>query len=490
MTEEKQEKKKRGIIWRTFKWTGLSILILLILLALFVEAPKKLVILLLIILAAFTALPRPARKWFWLGVGTVALVYIIWAFLPENHEGWRPYTFDDELAAFEARYAIPDEENAALVYDEIFKTLDTDSNQPEFFIKSKPSSKDGTWLSKDRPETAEWLKGHKGTIEKLLKAAKKDKCIFHPIGANIITPSQYIKNVPKIRQSTFLILSAANNDMAEGRTDAAIEKYISILNIANHLYQQPVLLYYQMVGLERLGLQHLNRYLIEGQPTEAQMKLISNSIKNLRDNWGSDLSNILDLEKLYAKNMLSGMYYEINPQGKTRFSRGSLALTNGQTRNDTYKRRKFAKLGTILGWLYLPSSPEKIGKFVDAGFEKHYAMTGPGFDWNTKPDQLKSRYELNYGYMVKLLTSLTYPAYYPIHETYQKHLTYRRGSRLLIAIKQYHNEHGTWPPDLDSIKSAAPAEAFIDPVTGNQLQYENHGERFSLYGETANIWPK
>ena len=161
MIEEKKEKKKKhGLVKRTFKWIGLGILILLILLALIFEAPKKLVILLLIILAAFTALPKPARKWFWLGVGALALVYIIWVFLPENNEGWRPYTFDEELAALEAKYAIPDEENAALGYDTIFETLDTDSNQPEFFLKTKPSSKDEPWLSKDHPETAEWLKGH------------------------------------------------------------------------------------------------------------------------------------------------------------------------------------------------------------------------------------------------------------------------------------------------------------------------------------------
>lgn len=488
--EQKQEKKKPGLFKIIFKYIGLSILVLLILLALVVEAPKKLVILLLIILAAFTALPRPARKWFWLGVGAVVLVLIIWIFLPENNEGWRPYTFDKELAALKARHEVPDEENAALIYYEIFETLDIESNQPEFFLKTKPSSKDELWLSKDHPETAEWLKSHQGTIEKLIKADKKDKCVFLPIGSDIITFSKLIEKVPKFRQCIFLLLSAANNDVAEGRSDAAIEKYLVILNIANHLYQQPTLVYYQMGVLERLGLQQLNRCIIEGRPTEAQLKLISNSIKNLQDNWGTDLSNILDLEKLYAKNMLSGMHYEINPQGKTRFSRGSIALTNGQIRNGTYTRRKFAKLGTILGWLYIPSSPEKIGKFVDAGFEKHYAMTRPDFDWNTKPGQLKSRYKLNYGYMVEFLTSLTYPVYFRIHEKYQRDLTYRRGSRLLIAIKQYHNEHNTWPPNLDSIKSAAPSEAFIDPVTGNPLEYENHGERFSLYGETTNVWPK
>ena len=485
-----EQKKKSVWARRIIKWIGLGLLTLVIILALIYQAPWKIITLLAIILAACTVLPKPARKWFWLSVGAVALVYIIWVFLPEDNEGWRPYTFDDELTILEAKYAIPDEENAGLVYDEIFETLDTDSNQPEFFVKSKPSSKDEPWLSKEHPETAEWLKGHQGTIEKLIQAGQKDKCIFLSIGADIITLNQHMKNLPKIRQCTYLLLSAANNDMAEGRTDSAIEKYLSILKIAHHLCQQPTLLYYQMGGLERLGLQQLNRYIFEGQPTEAQLKLISNSIKNLQNKWGSDLSNILDLEKLYAKNMLCGMHYEINPQGKTRFSRGSLALTLGQTRNGTYTRRKCAKLSTIFGWLYIPSSPEKIGKIVDTGFETHYTMTRPDFDWNTQPDQLQLRSKLNYGYIVEMMTSLTYPIYYRIHEIYQRHLTLRRGSRLLIAIKQYHNENKTWPPNLDSIKSAAPAEAFIDPVTGNPLQYENHGERFSLYGETANIWPK
>ena len=483
-------KRKPGLLGRIFRWISLSLLTILLILALIFQAPWKVITLLTVFLAACMLLPKRARIWFWLSVGAAVLVLIVWVFLPEDNEGWRPYTFDEEMAALKAKYAIPDEENAALVYNEIFQALDIDSNQPEFFLRTKPSSKDEPWLSKDHPETAEWFKGHKGTIEKLIQAGQKDKCIFLPMGSDNITLSQLMKNVPKIRQCTFLLLSAANNDVAEGRSDAAIEKYLVILNIANHLYQQPTLLYYQMGVLERLGLQQLNRYIIEGRPTEVQLELISNSIQNLNNNWGSDLSNILDLEKLYAKNMLSGMIYEINPQGKTRFSRGSLALTNGQIRNGTYTRRKCAKLGTIFAWLYVPSSPEKIGKFVDAGFEKHYAMTRPDFDWNTQHDQQQPRSILNYGYMVKLLTSLTYPVYYRIHETYQRHLTLRRGSRLLIAIKQYHNENNTWPPNLDSIKSAAPAEAFIDPVTGNQLQYENHGERFSLYGETANIWPK
>ena len=77
-----------------------------------------------------------------------------------------------------------------------------------------------------------------------------------------------------------------------------------------------------------------------------------------------------------------------------------------------------------------------------------------------------------------------------INELYLRHITTARGVYILIALRRYKNKTGRWPESLDAIKSAAPVEAFIDPVTGNPLKYENHGERFSLFGETANIWPK
>ena len=490
--EQKQEKKKPGLFKKILKWIGLSILTLLILLALFYEAPKKLVILLLIILAAFTALPKPARKWFWLSVSTVILILIVWIFLPEDNEGWRPYTFDEELAAMEAKHAIPDEENAATIYNELMENHTGKELQPDFLNRELDNmTLKEQWTSKEQPELAQWLQEQQDIMDRLLQAARKDKCQLKINIQPVVTDKLEVNRYPVLRGGGCLLIRAGNNDMAEGRIDQALEKYFCALRIANHLFQQQKMLDF-MVGssIEDLTLRQLNRFVIEGRPTAEQLQLISDSTRDLKNNWCSDLSKFLDFEKLYSKNMLCGIHYDINREGKVRFSRGTLARTTDQTRNGTYTRRKCAKLRTIFAWFYVPSSPEKIGKFVDAGFEKHYAMTSPDFDWNTQADQHKPRSMLNYGYMVEFMTSLTYPVYFQIHEKYQKHLTLRRGSRLLIAIKQYQIEHGVWPPDLDLIKSAAPAEAFIDPVTGNQLQYENHGERFSLYGETANIWPK
>jgi hypothetical protein len=492
--KKQSDKKKSRLVWRVFKWIGLCFLVLLLIAAVIYQAPWKVITLLAIFLAACTILPKPFRKWFWLTVGTVVIVLIVWILLPEDNEGWRPYTFDKELAELEAKYAIPDEENAAFTYDEIFETFDIDSNQPEFFVKSKPSSKDEPWLSKDHRETAEWLKGHQKTIDTLIEISGMEKCKFSiPVGPASL--AQYMKRLPKMRRITLLLISVANNDIAEGRIDAGIEKYLCVIQMANHLYQQPVMIAF-MVGfaIEQMALERLNRFVIEGQPGENQVQLIANSIKGPKNNWGPDWQKIRDFEKLYAKNMLCSMVYEADSEGKARLTRRTFASTIGQSPKQlptgTYSRRKCAKLGVIFVWLYVPSAPEKIGEMVDASYAKYYAMTELGFDWNKEPDESRPHWKVNYRFGIELLVSMNEQAYYRIHEIYLRNLELRRGSWLLMVIKQYHTEHGTWPDSLNAIKSGVPAEAFIDPVSGNEFEYENHGERFSLFGEMINIWPK
>ena len=119
MPEQIEKKKKRRIMRRIFKWIWLALLTALIMGVLIFDAPWKVLALLLILLAAHTILPKAAIKWFWLSVAAVVVILIIWVFLPDETEGWRPYTFDEELAALQAKYAIPDSENAAIIYNQL-----------------------------------------------------------------------------------------------------------------------------------------------------------------------------------------------------------------------------------------------------------------------------------------------------------------------------------------------------------------------------------
>jgi hypothetical protein len=278
MAEQKQEKKKPISVREILRWILCGLLGLLLIAAVTIRAPGKIVAFLIVLLLACAALPRRARKWFGLSTAAAVIVLAAWVFLPDGDANWRPYTFDEELAALQAKYAVPDEENAALIYDKLFETMDGDPNEPEFFLQSKPSSTNEPWLSKNHPETAEWLKGYQSRIEKLLQAAQKDKCQF-PIGADAVSYPKYVKRLPQIRRCTFLLLSAANNDVAEGRTDAGLKKYLCTTQIAHHLYQQQPMIDY-LVGfpVEHLALTQLNRFVIEGQANKEQLELIGDSI--------------------------------------------------------------------------------------------------------------------------------------------------------------------------------------------------------------------
>jgi hypothetical protein len=493
MPEQIEKKKKRGIVKRIFKWIWLALLVALILGALIFDAPWKVLALLLILLAAHTILPKGTVKWFWLSVAAMVVILIIWVFLPDETEGWRPYTFDEELAALKAKYAIPDSENAALLYDKLFETLDTDSNAPEFFNRAKVPSTAEPWRSADHPETADWLKGHQKTIDTLLEISRIEKCRFS-ITANPADAERW-EHLQKMRRCAFLLLSAANNDIAEGRTDAGLEKYLCMIQVANHLYQQPALVDFLVGGaIEAQAFKQLNRFMIEGQPGKEQLQLISNSIKDLKNNWSVDFSKLFGYEKLLQKNMFSFLY-EINQQGKVRFSRDPTALFKVWFPEQTpptlsYFHRKRAKAGTILGWFFLPPTPQKAADIIDTIYEKYYGMTKPDFDWEKIPDEVRPQFKLNYRYLSETLVDMSAASYSRIHEIYLRNLTYRRGSQLLVVIRQYKNENGSWPANLDAVKSLAPAESLIDPVGGKQFEYENHGKRFSLYGESINIWPK
>ncbi|UCG57620.1 MAG: hypothetical protein JSU70_22480 [Phycisphaerales bacterium] len=54
-------------------------------------------------------------------------------------------------------------------------------------------------------------------------------------------------------------------------------------------------------------------------------------------------------------------------------------------------------------------------------------------------------------------------------------------------MRRYELEHSSQLASLDAIKATVPPDAPIETVTRKQSDYENHGKRFSLYGEVIDI---
>ena len=502
MIEENKEKKKTGIIRRILKWIGLGLLAALIIGALAFDAPWKVIALLFIALAAHTILPKSAVKWFWLSVGAVVVVLIIWVFLPDEDGHWRPYTFDEELAALEAKYAVPDEENAVAIYNQLLADYNENTIAPNlsdpniiYLTRSEP------WSSNDYPQVAEWLKSQESTIAKLMEASKFEKCIF-PIVADVTAFGERSKILTRVRHWAFLLMYAANNDIAEGRFNQAIEKNLTVLQMAKHMCQQPIMIDMLVgIAIEALATKQLNRFVVTGDVTEEHLNVIEKAVAEIRHDWDFDLPRSLECEKLMFKNFL-GMFYVVNSDGEIRLNPGiaikaMMARLPEDMKNKItpkYWQKKRMKVSTIWAWFYMPSTPQQASEIIDAKFKKCYAMAEPDFDWQRESPEVLPfltqwdfrRISFDFNYFIERSISMLGESYYGIHDLYLRAIAEQRGSQILIALRRYKNKIGHWPKQLEDIEDTTPAEIFVDPINGDSFIYKLTEDNFTLYSKGKN----
>ena len=70
---------------------------------------------------------------------------------------------------------------------------------------------------------------------------------------------------------------------------------------------------------------------------------------------------------------------------------------------------------------------------------------------------------------------------------YLPHLARFRVVRILLALRRYRNENGTWPANLGEIRSGVPFEAFFDPFTLEPFDYRLTENGFRLRGDSLVI---
>jgi inner membrane protein len=473
------------------KWLFVVWLVMALILGCILQAPWKLMTLFLIFLVACTVLPKPYRKWSWYSVAAVVLGLIIWNFLPEDSEGWRPYTFDDELAALQAKYAIPDSENAATIYNQLledFNDVDFYNNLPTEVRINFPIRE--PWSEQDNPELAQWLRKKQTTIEKLIETSKIDKCQF-PI-ADTIELGKKTNRFTLMRQWTFFLITVAANDLGEDRIDEALEKYMVVLQIGKHHYQQPSGIEKLLgIAIEALAVSQFNRFIVTGAATEEHLSIIEEAVADIKHDWSSDLPGLLEHEKLMTKNIVCGMVYRVNSEGRTRLSRDpQVAIRSvlpGEFPKLTFGQINFINACTVWGWFVVPSTPQKAGEIIDGIYEEFYSMAEPDFDWEKEPKEISPwSIKLNFGFFAKSMVSLLKGDYYRIHDLYLRADSNKKATLLIIALRRYKNETGQWPQKLDDVKSLAPAEIFVDSINGNSFVYKLTEDNFTLYSTGKN----
>lgn len=196
---------------------------------------------------------------------------------------------DERLAEIEAARAIPDTENAAMIYNELLQNpkatslSNARSQAGEPLLSGQPVLY-GPWLSKDQPEVDAWIKEHQYIIDGLLATARCEKCRF-PIIIDVANMS-FMNRVAPMRQWGFLLRSAANNDIAEGRVDAAMAKWRCLLQMGNHLRQQPDLSDHLLANsAEEAAMEPMADFIVTGSPTEMHLQKIEAMSLPMKDRW-------------------------------------------------------------------------------------------------------------------------------------------------------------------------------------------------------------
>jgi hypothetical protein len=323
-----------------------------------------------------------------------------------------------------------------------------------------------------------------------LSATKVERCRF-PIISGVTDIGDMMYRLAMMKRWAYVLISVANNDVAEGRTQNGFDEYIAALQLGEHQRQQPSMVDFLVgVDIEGLTFNQLNRFIVTGDATEERLNLTEQALAKIRRDWGADLPMILDYEKLLTKN-LWGAFYAVSPEGKVRLGYDVPAAYKargaGRMPSSGYWQKKLNKSKNIWYWFYMPSTPERAGAIVDAVYEKCYTTAKPDFDWRKRPKEF-SVYPIRFNcrYMVEMQLSALEPAYRSVHDAYLRNIAQQRGAGIIIALRHYKNKNGNWPRSLDDIRSSAPAEIFVDPINGGSFVYKLNESNFMLYSKGRN----
>ncbi len=246
-------------------------------------------------------MPHQQRLWITAILVTLTLIAAFGLWLLHSRD-----SADEQLTQMEAARAVPDDENAANLYNELLQDAHATSLldiAPDFLAGPIYRQRlTEPWPTKDHPELATWIEENQYIINKLGEVTELEQCRF-PISIEPAEMSEIDRAAP-MRQWAFLVTLAANNDLGEERFDAAVTKWRCLLQMADHLHQQPVLIDHMIANaIAGLALKPMNRFVATGDLTEAHLHAIETLPLAIEQDWGEHRKQIDTTEDLRDRKM-------------------------------------------------------------------------------------------------------------------------------------------------------------------------------------------
>ena len=468
------------------RWLAVIVLSGMIIGGLYVQAPWKVVALAAVLLAGLTVIRGRLRVYFWLGVAAVATGVIGWILIPEKDDGqWQRWPLDEEIAAFNARFAVEPEDNAAVIYNEVIESRDW-GDYSKLLGDADPRNRAETelWTDDELPELAALLADISPELYRLQCAAKNEACFFDIASEIMIDDEQ--SNRRSVMRRLAMLLGVRSRQLSN---PTPIDDAIVLVRMGYHLRLQPTFLDI-LVGLAvgSMGNSRLNEMIVNEPLSEEQLNRIEQAIGKSSFDLEKKLEGLVDYETLTCKDLFS-TFYQKHPSGNVRFLRffsSSHDLFDDIEINQYLDRQAYwsevwEKIAAVIMWFVLPRSPEPIFEKIDTAFEPLYIyppskeplvdFSGLQYDWRWNVAGLVEFSPMHTRSMLSRL-------YYDI---LPRHKCQRQGTLLLCELRRYKNRSGRWPDSLEDLLPDTPEAKLIDPVSGEWFVYERDDEGFIVY---------
>ncbi|MFH1226528.1 MAG: hypothetical protein V1701_01325 [Planctomycetota bacterium] len=359
--------------------------------------------------------------------------------------------------------AIPDEENAAPLYEKAFALLKSDKLSPEeekVWNKITASERGKEWAETDRSILKGLLARNQNVLELLAKAAALKKCRFsvdYSKPLDIVPPS-----IAQNRQASWLLAVKAQLESSEGKTDEALNTCLAGFRMTKAHILSPLLIT-QLVQSASTGiiLDTLEGILKQDSGNAAMYTALLDELKI--PEYHNAFIRSMEGERcfgLYVYELCSeGIDPETYPPATRALGKRLVSKTFIFKKDQVYYLRLMKKIINL----------SKLS----------YKETKGGL--NFEVDVIKEIPSYCY------LTRLMVPGLSGVYRTQSGFEARLGAARLALALKAYKLQNGNYPDALAALAPAVIPELPKDTFTGNDYVYKKDGVGFIVYSLGENL---
>ena len=388
-------------------------------------------------------------------IGYGAAYYISYKELKKEFQKIRdsgePLTLDELYSS-----PIPDEENAALIYQKAFALMDVNKEEIQRITGIPLNKKAENWPAEDKEEATRLILKNNEIFTLLEEAAQKPKCRF-PLNPEKGLP---IESLSHMRRCAQLLNIKASLEAKDGDINGAIKTCITGLMIGESLSQESLLISQMfMISIDTIMARAIEDILTKIEVNNADYDDLYMALKRVREKGSVNLkgelcfttdyalrhkkSEVLCVDKRKAKNIIWLLYY-------TKLGRPWFKM------NQIYYLRTMAKAISISNKPYRQAT-----NILD-----EYRKSIP-----------------KYCTSIRMLTE-------SIKEHFQHeacHDALIGAGEIAIELRLYKSRHGKYPDTVKELALNTTHELPFDPFTEQSYIYRKEKEGFIVYSVGANF---